>query len=135
MAAKTGRPGLRPNHSKGWGKSRSISSFSGFVSWRSVAVALPPEFSSITGKSNISTAGIVVVGLALVCSVIVVFLAERAGQGAPAGQTGDNDFDPLLDDLYRNIRQSAEGTQFFARRCSRTVQNSKQVRHCGLKGS
>jgi len=59
---------------------------------------------ALTKQSTISTAGMIVVGLALVCAVIVVFLAEREGQGVPAGQTGDTDFDPVLEDLYRNIR-------------------------------
>jgi hypothetical protein len=59
---------------------------------------------SALGKTGASVGGSIVVGLALLCAVVVVFLSEQEGRGAPLGQTGDVEFDPVLEEVYRNIR-------------------------------
>lgn len=61
---------------------------------------------TLENKSGISTAGMAVVGLSLICAVIVVYLAEKEGKGVPTGKIGDTDFDPVLEDISSNIRSA-----------------------------
>lgn len=54
----------------------------------------------------IASSALILAGIALVALIVVIFIVEREGRGAPVGRTGDSDFDPILDAIYQQLRSA-----------------------------